>query len=209
MTDFQSQQKNAGAKALANEIGNHPGPHSVSFVFTEGQRKTMVAALSAPAASTGEPVAWQCRFNVGGWLEWKQVDQPIEVFRKKAKHNIDIGSCEIRPVYAAPASGDVRAAVIEALAFYAEPTNWQSPSSGFALQYDPEPSPINRDRGSKAAAALSQAPATDAGRHLEYHSRFLLDRLQEFDPGDFEAEREFHGHVAPAIARLRSALGVA
>ena len=41
---------------------------------------------------------------------------------------------------------------------------------------------------------------------LEDLSRFLLARLQEFDPGDFEAEREFHGHVAPAIARLSAAL---
>jgi hypothetical protein len=36
--------------------------------------------------------------------------------------------------------------------------------------------------------------------------QFLLDRLEEFDPGDDEPEREFHGHVAPAIARLRSAM---
>lgn len=41
---------------------------------------------------------------------------------------------------------------------------------------------------------------------VEEAARFLLDRLQEFDPGDFQAERDFHGHVAPAIARLRSAL---
>jgi hypothetical protein len=36
--------------------------------------------------------------------------------------------------------------------------------------------------------------------------QFLLDRLEEFDPGDDEPEREFHGHVAPAISRLRSAI---
>lgn len=36
--------------------------------------------------------------------------------------------------------------------------------------------------------------------------RFLLDRLAEFDPGDYDAERDFHGHVAPAIARLRNAI---
>jgi hypothetical protein len=35
---------------------------------------------------------------------------------------------------------------------------------------------------------------------------FLLDRLAEFDPGEDDAEREYHGHVAPAIARLRNAL---
>lgn len=37
-------------------------------------------------------------------------------------------------------------------------------------------------------------------------AQFLLDRLDEFDPGEEDAEREYHGHVAPAIARLRSAL---
>lgn len=43
----------------------------------------------------------------------------------------------------------------EALAFYADAANWQSPSTGFALQYDPEPSPVARDRGRKARASLS------------------------------------------------------
>jgi hypothetical protein len=37
-------------------------------------------------------------------------------------------------------------------------------------------------------------------------AQFLLDRLDEFDPGEDEPEREYHGHVTPAIARLRSAL---
>jgi|SRR5690242_2381016 len=41
-----------------------------------------------------------------------------------------------------------------ALALYAEPRNWHSPSTGFALQYDPEPSPVQRDRGDAARAAL-------------------------------------------------------
>lgn len=41
---------------------------------------------------------------------------------------------------------------------------------------------------------------------LEDLSRFLCDRLEEFDPGDDEPEREYHGHVAPAVARLRAAL---
>lgn len=48
--------------------------------------------------------------------------------------------------------------------------------------------------------------ALDRVRSLETHARFLLDRLQEFDPGDFDADREFNGHVAPAIARLKTAL---
>jgi len=53
-------------------------------------------------------------------------------------------------------------------------------------------------------------PVRDDGaeriRELEELGQFLVDRLEEFDPGDDQPEREFHGHVAPAAARLRSAL---
>ncbi len=46
------------------------------------------------------------------------------------------------------------------LAFYAEPKNWESPSTGFAAQYDPEPSPINASGNWKRAAdALAQPSA--------------------------------------------------
>ena len=45
---------------------------------------------------------------------------------------------------------------LDALAFYAEEKNWESPSSGFALQYDPEPSPINNDRGKRARGILEE-----------------------------------------------------
>jgi hypothetical protein len=31
-----------------------------------------------------------------------------------------------------------------ALEFYADKANWSSPSRGFALQYDPEPSPVQK-----------------------------------------------------------------
>jgi hypothetical protein len=37
-------------------------------------------------------------------------------------------------------------------------------------------------------------------------AQFLLDRLEEFDPGEDDAEREYHGHVTPAIAHLRTAI---
>lgn len=37
-------------------------------------------------------------------------------------------------------------------------------------------------------------------------AQFLLDRLEEYDPEDEDHVRDFHGHVAPAIARLRNAL---
>jgi hypothetical protein len=38
----------------------------------------------------------------------------------------------------------------EALEFYADPANWRSAAEGFALQYDREPSPIEKDRGRRA-----------------------------------------------------------
>ena len=42
----------------------------------------------------------------------------------------------------------------EALALYAEPKNWVTPSTGFAVQYDPEPSPVDADHGATARRAL-------------------------------------------------------
>ena len=44
--------------------------------------------------------------------------------------------------------------VIEGLQFYALVKNWISPSTGFALQYDPEKSPIQEDMGAKASKYL-------------------------------------------------------
>lgn len=42
----------------------------------------------------------------------------------------------------------------ECIEFYARVGNWISPSEGFALQYDPEKSPVNKDKGEKAAKYL-------------------------------------------------------
>lgn len=44
--------------------------------------------------------------------------------------------------------------IVNVLKFYAAPINWKSPSSGFASQYDPEPSPADSDQGSRARVAL-------------------------------------------------------
>jgi hypothetical protein len=41
---------------------------------------------------------------------------------------------------------------------------------------------------------------------MKKEAKFLLDRLEEYDPEDEDHVRDFHGHIAPAIARLRSAL---
>jgi hypothetical protein len=57
---------------------------------------------------------------------------------------------------------------------------------------------------------LAAAPSTSVREEeLASHARFLVDRIREFegtlsDPQ--EAERDFYGHVAPAIARLEAAL---
>jgi hypothetical protein len=42
-----------------------------------------------------------------------------------------------------------------ALRFYADETNWKSPSSGFNLQYDREPARAHSDGGSLARSALN------------------------------------------------------
>jgi cell division septum initiation protein DivIVA len=41
------------------------------------------------------------------------------------------------------------------IGFYAEQKNWESPSSGFALQYDPTPSKIQTDWGEAARAFIA------------------------------------------------------
>lgn len=41
---------------------------------------------------------------------------------------------------------------------------------------------------------------------MKQEAMFLLDRLEEYDPEDEDHVRDFHGHIAPAIARLRNAL---
>jgi hypothetical protein len=43
-----------------------------------------------------------------------------------------------------------------ALEFYANAKNWHSPSTGFAAQYDPEPSPI-RKAGNHVTAEVAVA----------------------------------------------------
>ncbi|MGO3930844.1 hypothetical protein NP284_21335 [Rhodopseudomonas pseudopalustris] len=61
-------------------------------------------------------------------------------------------------------------------------------------------------RNEQAAPAEACADAEVRSETVLFAAAFLLARLQEFDPGDFAAEREFNGHVAPAMARLKSAI---
>ena len=50
---------------------------------------------------------------------------------------------------------------IKALAFYADPANWKSPSEGFALQYDREPSPVEKDKGRRARRLVNVRKGSD------------------------------------------------
>ena len=52
-------------------------------------------------------------------------------------------------------SGARESVAWEALEFYAKESNYMSPSTGFVLQYDPEPAPIGKDRGDIARTALA------------------------------------------------------
>jgi len=66
-----------------------------------------------------------------------------------------------------------------------------------------------RENLQKLRTALSSglvAPAQEGWNEIINAAQFLADRLDEFDPGEDEAEREYHGHVAPALARLKTAL---
>ena len=59
----------------------------------------------------------------------------------------------------------------DALAFYADPNNWRSPSTGFAAQYDPEPSAIQRDGGQRARLALQANDSVRGGAAAPYPAR--------------------------------------
>lgn len=39
-------------------------------------------------------------------------------------------------------------------------------------------------------------------------AQFLLDRLAEYNPEDQDHVRDFHGHIIPAMARLRAAIPI-
>jgi len=52
-------------------------------------------------------------------------------------------------------------ALAQALRFYGYPANWQTPSSGFATQYDPEPPAAERDGGQRARLTLESLKLYD------------------------------------------------
>lgn len=55
------------------------------------------------------------------------------------------------------------------------------------------------------------AAVCDSSEDLLADARFLCERLREFENEDVgkEGARQFHGHVAPALARLEAAIAKA
>lgn len=90
----QAQQPSDG------KIGTPVFGHSDGAFYGEAQPPTI--PQPGDGAGDGEPVAWQYRFYVEGWLPWKELDCPIDVFRYQFKFNFDNGSCELRPLYTRP-----------------------------------------------------------------------------------------------------------
>lgn len=100
---------------------------------------------------------WQAAWNTRP--QKKVLGQWHEVSKVGYEYYEDNPELEIegRILYAAPV--DVEG-LRKALSFYAEPKNWQSPSTGFALQYEREPSPVEKDRGKLASDAIAASPDT-------------------------------------------------
>lgn len=83
-----------------------------------------------------------------GELERQNAASPY----KDAFGKIAIDDLDLEKV--ARAGLEANGGVVDALRFYADQTNWASPSTGFVAQYDPEPSPFAKDRGARARAIL-------------------------------------------------------
>ena len=78
--------------------------------------------------------------------------------------------------------------VQKALEFYANPNNWKSTSTGFALQYNPEQSAAEQDAGYLARQALasatvqSSAPAQPVQEPLTPHEIGEFAGTHEYGP---------------------------
>jgi predicted ATPase len=60
---------------------------------------------------------------------------------------------ESQDVYGADRQVAALRKAVAALAFYSVPENWRTPSTGFAVQYDPLPSPVAKAGNAQTAAA--------------------------------------------------------
>jgi len=77
---------------------------------------------------------------------------------REAEAERDAAKLEViaaKPLYSRRQLESRLAEAMKVIGFYAEQKNWQSPSSGFALQYDPTPSKIQTDWGEAARAFIA------------------------------------------------------
>ena len=79
-----------------------------------------------------------------------------ERYRRGAYDNLFEGDARAYRAGAAASAERIKA-LEAALEFYADSKNWRSPSSGFALQYDPQPPEVQRDSGRRALLALAKS----------------------------------------------------
>ena len=89
-----------------------------------------------------------------------EADEAIERLTAQLNHLVSLESVGVMVKttdLAAVLARAARVAELEAaLEFYADSKNWRSPSSGFALQYDPQPPEVQRDSGRRALLALAK-----------------------------------------------------
>lgn len=148
--------------------------HVVNVTLSLDDADRISTALrSAPAVSTGEPVAWRYRYE-------NEPDKFTTWYLSKKTMRCD-PDMQVEPLYAAPASGDVRAAVIEAwrkkIAFLKIDGSWRD-NDGVNAVLD------------EFFAALSQAPATDAATSEKNWNIFDAAMMMLEDvPGETMLER--------------------
>lgn len=62
------------------------------------------------------------------------------------------------------------------------------------------------ERSSAQSAVTAGSASPGVTGEVLHEARFLLDRLEEYDPEDEDHARDFYGHVVPSIARLSDLL---
>lgn len=73
------------------------------------EREAAWHTLPATPAVGGEADGWQWRACIGGrWGSWLNLEISVENFRKAQSFNLDNGTYELRPLYAAPPASPLR-----------------------------------------------------------------------------------------------------
>jgi hypothetical protein len=95
--------------------------------------------------------------TVDGDIEVEKLNATADRIEALAAEVERLGKCYDRAIASrlewrrqAESANRALAEAIKVIGFYADEGNWRSPSKGFALQYDPEPSAFQKDRGGAA-----------------------------------------------------------